>query len=60
MNPIRSTARRTVLRAVAAATMGAALMPAAFAADKFPSKPITMVVPFVAGGTTDILARIIG
>ena len=60
MNPIRSTARRTVLRAVAAATMGAALMPAAFAADKFPSKPITMVVPFVAGGTTDILARIVG
>ena len=60
MNPIRSSARRTVLRAVAAATMGAALMPAAFAADKFPSKPITMVVPFVAGGTTDILARIVG
>ena len=60
MNPIRSTARRTVLRAVAAATMGAALIPAAFAADKFPSKPITMVVPFVAGGTTDILARIVG
>ena len=60
MNPIRSTARRTVLRAVAAATLGAGLLPAAFAADNYPSKPITMVVPFVAGGTTDILARIVG
>ena len=60
MNPIHSTARRTVLRAVAAATLGAGLLPAAFAADNYPSKPITMVVPFVAGGTTDILARIVG
>ncbi len=60
MNTIHTTARRTVLRAVAAATMGAALLPAAFAADNYPSKPITIVVPFVAGGTTDILARVVG
>ena len=30
------------------------------AQDKWPSKPITYVVPFPAGGTTDTLARIIG
>ena len=30
------------------------------AQDKWPSKPITYVVPFPAGGTTDTLARLIG
>nr|WP_312987357.1 tripartite tricarboxylate transporter substrate binding protein [Comamonas koreensis] len=60
MNTIRLNARRTVLQAIAATSLGAALMPAAFAAEAFPNKPITMVVPFVAGGTTDILARIVG
>lgn len=60
MNTTRFNARRTVLQAIAAASLGAALVPAAFAAEAFPNKPITMVVPFVAGGTTDILARIVG
>ena len=30
------------------------------AQDKWPSKPITYIVPFPAGGTTDVLARLIG
>ncbi|WP_342049796.1 MULTISPECIES: Bug family tripartite tricarboxylate transporter substrate binding protein [unclassified Cupriavidus] len=29
-------------------------------ADKYPSKPINYVVPFAAGGTTDLLGRLIG
>jgi tripartite-type tricarboxylate transporter receptor subunit TctC len=49
----RSISRRGVLAG------GAALFaPAVFAQDKFPSRPITFVVPFPAGGTTDLLARI--
>jgi len=32
----------------------------AHAEDKWPSRPITYVVPFAAGGTTDVLARVIG
>jgi tripartite-type tricarboxylate transporter receptor subunit TctC len=29
-------------------------------ADQYPSRPITMIVPFPAGGPTDTLARIVG
>jgi tripartite-type tricarboxylate transporter receptor subunit TctC len=37
-----------------------ALLPLAAHAQAFPAKTITIVVPFSAGGTTDILARVVG
>ena len=33
---------------------------AAFGADRFPERPVRIVIPFTAGGTTDIVGRIVG
>jgi tripartite-type tricarboxylate transporter receptor subunit TctC len=41
-----------------AAVLGASLAPLPVRADDFPAKPITLVVPFAAGGSIDVLARL--
>ncbi|QFZ82836.1 tripartite tricarboxylate transporter substrate binding protein [Variovorax paradoxus] len=51
-----SSTRRFALIATAAATL-ALLGSAAHAQGTWPTKPVRIVVPFAAGGTTDILAR---
>ena len=40
-------------------TFAAFLAPLAHAAETYPARPVRVIVPYAAGGTTDVLARII-
>ena len=50
--------KRLVLRAGAISALALLAAPG-FAQDPFPSRPIKMIVPAAAGGSTDIGARLI-
>ncbi len=51
--------RRTIYTAAATSLMAAALPSLSAYAQAYPSKPITIVVPFPPGGTTDVTTRLI-
>jgi tripartite-type tricarboxylate transporter receptor subunit TctC len=55
-----SATRRRLLRVLAAASLGLpALRPRAQPGDAFPSRPITLWVPWPAGGATDLTLRLL-
>lgn len=57
MTSTHAVSRRRILQAV---TIGLALSATGVMAQAWPSKPVVLVVPFPAGGTTDALARALG
>jgi tripartite-type tricarboxylate transporter receptor subunit TctC len=56
---MRLTSEGAMRTAVLAALVGIVMSGAGARADNYPSRPITMVVPFAAGGPTDAMARIL-
>jgi tripartite-type tricarboxylate transporter receptor subunit TctC len=61
--PLRSglaAAARRASGAIGAALASALLCGSPAAAESWPTRPLTMVVPFAPGGGTDVLGRIVG
>ncbi|SPR99666.1 tripartite tricarboxylate transporter substrate binding protein [Cupriavidus taiwanensis] len=61
MNPrdTKLRAAATRLRAALLLAAAGALLPAAAGAQEFPQHPVRMVLPYPAGGPTDLLARVV-
>jgi len=51
--------RRSFLSTAAASGLGALGLPAFASADRYPSRPINLVVPFTPGGSVDVSGRLI-
>ena len=50
---------KPLIRAAGAATLAFAAALAPAAANSYPEKPVTMVVPFPPGGSSDMVARVL-
>lgn len=53
------TLRRQLIRLAAVAALGLAPSLAAFAQSNYPNKSVKIIVPFPAGGTSDVMARLV-
>lgn len=49
-----------MFRLIGAVAAGVLTFTAAASAQGYPNRPITMIIPFAAGGPTDVLGRIVG
>ncbi|MGH6625974.1 MAG: Bug family tripartite tricarboxylate transporter substrate binding protein [Burkholderiaceae bacterium] len=52
--------KKSTRRVAAASVLALGLITGAAFAQTWPAKPISLIVPFPAGGTTDVLARAVG
>jgi tripartite-type tricarboxylate transporter receptor subunit TctC len=58
---LSATPRRAALATIGCGALALlAAMPAAHAEEAYPSRPITLVIPFPPGGSGDVLGRIVG
>lgn len=51
---------RRLFATALATVLGAALAPSIATAQAYPNRPISLVVPFAAGGPSDVISRLIG